>query len=145
MSVDYYLSNRKKREEIQSFNEFWENHLVPELKNRIMDYCDEVDGDHVNSDFAKQVIDDRVSSFSYAPGDTTSYETLIGSSRWNGRRTLFQWDGAYVDGRVISDELSIIEFFSNKEHQIQYCIIDEYNKEYTLNEFLDKIKSKDES
>lgn len=144
MSTEYYLSNRKKKEEVQTFNSFWENRLIPELKKRITDYCMDLNGIHVNQSFAEQIIDNRISPISCTMTDSTSYETLIGSSYWNGKRTLFQWEGAYVDGHVIRDEISVVEFYSNKENQTVYSIVDEYGTEYTLNAFLDKIKSKTE-
>lgn len=140
MSTEYFISNRNKREEIQAFNKFWEEKLIAGLKTQINNYCNEVDGDYVNINFAEDIIMDKVSKISYAPADTTSYETKIGSSRWNGKRTLFQWEGACINDHVIRDEMSLVDFFADKDIQKQYYITDEYNAEYTFNEFLDKIR-----
>lgn len=141
MSTKYYISNRKKREEIQAFNDFWEKNLIPGLKKQIGDYCKEASGEYVNPAFAEAVIDDKVSGFSYPPGDASSYEAEICSTRYNGSRTLCQWEGICVDDDIIRDESSLIDFFQVKENQKRYCITDEYDKEYTLAEFLDMIRS----
>ena len=118
MSTEFYISNRIKKREVTSLNNFWEKQLIPELKKHITDYCNELNGQYINN------------------------ETLIGTSYKNGNGTLFQWEGESVDGHVICDEVDIVGFFSNKENQIKYCIMDEYGKEHTLNEFLDRIKAR---
>lgn len=37
MSTNYYIFNRKKREEIQEFNRFWEETFIPGLKQQVED------------------------------------------------------------------------------------------------------------
>ena len=69
-----------------------------------------------------------------------SYETVIGVSHWNGKRNLFQWEGSYVEEHIIRDESSLVEFFNSKTNQQQYSIVDEFDKEYTLEAFLNAIK-----
>ena len=44
MSISYYIFNRKKREEIQEFNRFWEETFIPGLKQQIEAYCGERNG-----------------------------------------------------------------------------------------------------
>ena len=75
-----------------------------------------------------------------APGKSESYETVIGVSHWNGKRNLFQWEGSYVEEHIIRDESSLVEFFNSKMNQQQYSIVDEFDKEYTLEAFLNAIK-----
>ena len=35
LSISYYIFNRKKREEIQEFNRFWEETFIPGLKQQM--------------------------------------------------------------------------------------------------------------
>lgn len=144
MSTRYYLSNRQKRKEFEAFNVFWKEKFIPGLKNQINNYCMEVNGEYVNKGFAEAMIDETVAQIIYTPGDSTNYETEVCSTRWNGNRTLCQWEGVAVDGWVIRDEISLTEFFAKNSNQGQYCIVDEYDMEYSLNDFLQKIKSGNE-
>lgn len=141
MSTEYYLSNRKKQEEIQAFNKFWEEELIPEFKQKIIDYCKKADGRYVNEMFAEQIIEEKITDISAAPGDSQGYETIIGVSRWSGKRPLFQWEGSYIEDCIIRDEGSLVGFFASKTNQERYCIVDENHKEYTLKGFLEKIKA----
>ena len=50
LSISYYIFNRKKREEIQEFNRFWEETFIPGLKQQIEAYCGERNGTYVNPD-----------------------------------------------------------------------------------------------
>lgn len=101
-----------------------------------------MNGQYINNDVANRIIDSKISPISSVMDDSFNYETLIGTSYKNGKGTLFQWEGESVDGHVICDEVDVVEFFSNRENQIKYCIMDEYGKEYTLNEFLARIKTR---
>ena len=38
LSTNYYIFNRKKREEIQEFNRFWEEIFIPGIKQQIEDH-----------------------------------------------------------------------------------------------------------
>ena len=142
MSTEFYISNRIKKREVTSLNSFWEKQLIPELKKHITDYCNELNGQYINNDVANRIIDSKISPISSVMDDSFNYETLIGTSYKNGKGTLFQWEGESVDGHVICDEVDVVEFFSNRENQIKYCIMDDYGKEYTLNEFLARIKTR---
>ncbi|MET3569277.1 hypothetical protein [Enterocloster citroniae] len=44
MSTEYYISNRRKREEILAFNRFWEEKLIPGIKEQINEYCERPTG-----------------------------------------------------------------------------------------------------
>ena len=140
MSTNYYIFNRKKREEIQEFNRFWEETFIPGLKQQIEDHCSKQNGAYVNTDFGNEIIGEKISGISGAPGKSESYETVIGVSHWNGKRNLFQWEGSYVEEHIIRDESSLVEFFNSKTNQQQYSIVDEFDKEYTLEAFLNAIK-----
>ena len=140
LSTEYYISNRRKREEILAFNRFWEEKLIPGIKEQINEYCGEANGIHVNMGFAERVMEDEISKICHAPGDSQSYETALGSSRSNGKRTLFQWEGSYVDDHIIRDEGSLVDFFSHQANQDHYCIVDEHGTEYSIEDFLKKIK-----
>ena len=97
MSTNYYIFNRKNREEIQEFNRFWEETFIPGLKQQVEDYCCKRNGTYVNTDFGNEIIKEKIAGISGAPGKSESYETVIGVSHWNGKRNLFQWEGSYVD------------------------------------------------
>ncbi len=140
LSTSYYIFNRKKREEIQEFNRFWEETFIPGLKQQIEAYCGERNGTYVNPDFGNEIINEKISGISDAPGKSESYEMVIGVSHWNGKRNLFQWEGSYVEEHIIRDEASLVEFFNSKMNQQQYSIADEFDKEYTLDAFLNAIK-----
>ena len=140
MSTNYYIFNRKKREEIQEFNRFWEETFIPGLKQQVEDYCSKRNGTYVNTDFGNEIIEEKIAGISGAPGKSESYETVIGVSHWNGKRNLFQWEGSYVEEHIIRDEASLVEFFNSKMYQQQYSIVDEFDKEYTLDAFLHAIK-----
>ena len=140
LSISYYIFNRKKREEIQEFNRFWEETFIPGLKQQIEAYCGERHGTYVNPDFGNEIINEKISGISDAPGKSESYEMVIGVSHWNGKRNLFQWEGSYVEEHIIRDEASLVEFFNSKMNQQQYSIVDEFDKEYTLDAFLNAIK-----
>ena len=128
MSTNYYIFNRKKREEIQEFNRFWEETFIPGLKQQVEDYCSKRNGTYVNTDFGNEIIEEKIAG------------TVIGLSHWNGKRNLFQWEGSYVEEHIIRDEASLVEFFNSKMNQQQYSIVDEFDKEYTLDAFLHAIK-----
>ena len=140
LSTNYYIFNRKKREEIQEFNRFWEEIFIPGIKQQIEDHCSKQNGAYVNTDFGNEIIGEKISGISGAPGKSESYETVIGVSHWNGKRNLFQWEGSYVEEHIIRDESSLVEFFNSKMNQQQYSIVDEFDKEYTLEAFLNAIK-----
>ena len=84
LSTSYYIFNRKKREEIQEFNRFWEETFIPGLKQQIEAYCGERNGTYVNPDFGNEIINEKISGISDAPGKSESYEMVIGVSHWNG-------------------------------------------------------------
>ena len=128
------------REEIQAFNRFWEETFIPGLKQQIENYCSEVNGTYVNAEFGNEIVRESISGISGAPGKSESYETVIGVSHWNGKRNLFQWEGSYVEEHIIRDEASLVDFFNSKMNQQQYSIVDEFDKEYTLDAFLNAIK-----
>lgn len=139
MPTIFYLTNREKKEEILSFNRFWEEYLIPGLKAQIKGYCEEISGEYVNTDFAERIINDIISSISSTPKNPSSYETEIGVSRWNGKRVLFLWEGAYIKDKIIRDETSLVDFFKIRANQERYCIVDEHDVEYTIDSFLNKI------
>ena len=103
LSTNYYIFNRKKREEIQEFNRFWEETFIPGLKQQVEDYCSKRNGTYVNTDFGNEIIKEKIAGISGAPGKSESYETVIGVSHWNGKRNLFQWEGSYVEEHIIRD------------------------------------------
>ena len=60
MSTNYYIFNRKKREEIQEFNRFWEETFIPGLKQQVEDYCSKRNGTYVNTDFGNEIIKEKI-------------------------------------------------------------------------------------
>ena len=59
LSTNYYIFNRKKREEIQEFNRFWEETFIPGLKQQVEDYCSKRNGTYVNTDFGNEIIKEK--------------------------------------------------------------------------------------
>ena len=55
MSTTYYLRHKKKYEEYQGFEKFWDE-LIAKTKESIDGYCRKVDGWLVNADLAEDII-----------------------------------------------------------------------------------------
>ena len=129
MSTSYYLMNRKKYEEYLAFQDFWENRLVPQVKESIENYCSSVDGEYVNNDTAEDVLDELKYRCSFCPLSLDDTGTRIGAySPVSG----FFWDNISVDGTLIRS-LEVLRDFLNKHPE--YFLQDEYSEEINFVKF----------
>ena len=67
LSTYYYLCDRRKREEVEAFNQFWEFDLIPGMEKQINDYCNNLAGTCVNSKYADFIIQEKLSNLFDTP------------------------------------------------------------------------------
>ena len=136
MSTSYYLVNRKKYEEYQAFQDFWENRLVPHVKESIENYCSSVDGEYVNNDTAEDVLEELENRCSFCP---LSMESASERVRAYSPRTGFFWDNMSVNGILI---YSLETLHSFLEDHPEYFLQDEYSKEISFEKFCEETEQK---
>lgn len=136
MSTSYYLVNRKKYEEYQAFQDFWENRLVPLIKESIENYCSSIDGEYVNNDTAEDVLEKLKYRCSFCPLSLDDTGTRIGAySPRNG----FFWDNMSIDGIYI---YSLEELYGFLKEHADYFLQDEYSEEIGFEKFCEETEQK---
>lgn len=119
MSRCFCVTDTEKKAEYDKFNEFWENILLPETKQRINDFCEQMQGKYVNEDFAEDVIEENLKSLTYTTLSSDAYDYEIGTLTTEK----FFWFGTEVEGEYISSKESLKNFLKNNP---KYVLTDEY-------------------
>lgn len=135
MGTVYYLRNKKKYNEISSFKSFLETSLN-KLKKDIEEYCDKANGVIINSDYAEDICKSLPSIYSLVSEDR--YDIDIGAFGRSG----FIFRNEYVEEEeIILNSLESLKEILNGTNGNGYCIIDDYNKEISLKEFIAMINT----
>ena len=136
MSTSYDLVNRKKYEEYRAFQDFWENRLLPQVKESIENYCSSVDGEYVNNDTAEDVLEELEYRCAFCPLSMEGASERIGGY---SPRSGFFWDNRSVNGVLIYSLETLHRFL--EEHP-EYFLQDEYSNEISFEEFCEKTEQK---
>ncbi len=135
MSTSYYLTNNDKYKEYLAFQEFWENTLLPGIKDDIEKYCASAEGEYVNSDTAEDVLEDLKQHLPFCPLSLEDCSKRIGAfSVHDG----FFWD-SYIrfEGNLISSVEDLMRFLENNP---EYVLQDECCETINLEEFCKRTK-----
>ena len=138
MSTTYYLRHKKKYEEYQGFEKFWDE-LIAKTKESIDGYCRKVDGWLVNADLAEDIIDDKISSLSYCPIYDDQYDTDFCSGSARG----FVFRPCYIEGQRIYN-MQELKAFSETEEAKEYVIVDDCNEPFSYEDFFALVEKKGE-
>lgn len=138
MSTTYYLRHKKKYEEYQGFEKFWDE-LIAKTKESIEEYCRKVDGWLVNADLAEDIIDDKISSLSYCPIYDDQYDTDFCSGSARG----FVFRPCYIEGQRIYN-IQELKAFSETEEAKEYVIVDDCNEPFSYEDFFALVEKKGE-
>lgn len=138
MSTTYYLRHKKKYEEYQGFEKFWDE-LIAKTKESIEKYCRKVDGWLVNADLAEDIIDDKISSLSYCPIYDDQYDTDFCSGSARG----FVFRPCYIEGQRIYN-IQELKAFSETEEAKEYVIVDDCNEPFSYEDFFALVEKKGE-
>ena len=138
MSTTYYLRHKKKYEEYQGFEKFWDE-LIAKSKESIDGYCRKVDGWLVNADLAEDIIDDKISSLSYCPIYDDQYDTDFCSGSARG----FVFRPCYIEGQRIYN-IQELKAFSETEEAKEYVIVDDCNEPFSYEDFFALVEKKGE-
>lgn len=138
MSTTYYLRHKKKYEEYQGFEKFWDE-LIAKTKESIDGYCRKVDGWLVNADLAEDIIDDKISSLSYCPIYDDQYDTDFCSGSARG----FVFRPCYIEGQRIYN-IQELKAFSETEEAREYVIVDDCNEPFSYEDFFALVEKKGE-
>lgn len=138
MSTTYYLRHKKKYEEYQGFEKFWDE-LIAKTKESIDGYCRKVDGWLVNADLAEDIIDDKISSLSYCPIYDDQYDTDFCSGSARG----FVFRPCYIEGQRIYN-IQELKAFSETEEAKEYVIVDDCNEPFSYEDFFALVEKKGE-
>lgn len=137
MSTTYYLRHKKKYEEYQGFEKFWDE-LIAKTKESIDGYCRKVDGWLVNADLAEDIIDDKISSLSYCPIYDDQYDTDFCSGSARG----FVFRPCYIEGQRIYN-IQELKAFSETEEAKEYVIVDDCNEPFSYEDFFALVEKKE--
>lgn len=137
MPTNYYLADRRKKEECKRFEKFWEEEWFPQIRSSIYDFCTMIDGEIVNEDLAEGIIEDNLCGFSYSPLS----DTLFKQSFLTVKKSGIFWHKCTIGNLTFDSQESLIKFFSTKENQDKYLIEDESGHIWTLNDLLDRLKN----
>lgn len=137
MSTTYYLRNKKKYEEYNGFEKFWDE-LIAKTKESIEEYCRKVDGWLVNADLAEDIIDDKISSLSYCPIYDDQYDTDFCSGSVRG----FVFRPCYIEGQRIYN-MQKLKAFSETEEAKEYVIVDDCNEPFSYEDFFALVEKKE--
>lgn len=138
MSTTYYLRHKKKYEEYQGFEKFWDE-LIAKTKESIEKYCRKVDGWLVNADLAEDIIDNKISSLSYCPIYDDQYDTDFCSGSARG----FVFRPCYIEGQRIYN-MQKLKAFSETEEAKEYVIVDDCNEPFSYEDFFALVEKKGE-
>ena len=138
MSTTYYLRHKKKYEEYQGFEKFWDE-LIAKTKESIEKYCRKVDGWLVNADLAEDIIDNKISSLSYCPIYDDQYDTDFCSGSARG----FVFRPCYIEGQRIYN-MQELKVFSETEEAREYVIVDDCNEPFSYEDFFALVEKKGE-
>lgn len=138
MSTTYYLRHKKKYEEYQGFEKFWDE-LIAKTKESIEKYCRKVDGCLVNADLAEDIIDDKINSLSYCPIYDDQYDTDFCSGSARG----FVFRPCYIEGQRIYN-IQELKAFSETEEAKEYVIVDDCNEPFSYEDFFALVEKKGE-
>ena len=136
MSITYYIADKNKKDEYEKFRKFWEDELFPEFIDKIYEYCSSVDGEIVNQDLAEGIAEDNLCGYSSVPLSETKFEEVMVTVNHAG---VF-WRKCVVEGNSINSLEELIKFFSKKEHQEHYLVLDENGRGYRINELMELLK-----
>ena len=121
MSTVYYLRNKKDHEEHENYLKFLEG-LKADINTKIREYSESVNGKYINSDFPEDA-EDIITQMMYKLEWEMGYEEQeLGTSTRSG----FSWYSC-------SNGLEEIKKNYDPENNI---IVDEYGKEFSLEEFV---------
>ena len=137
MSTTYYLRHKKKYEEYQGFEKFWDE-LIAKTKESIDGYCRKVYGWLVNADLAEDIIDDKISSLSYCPIYDDQYDTDFCSGSARG----FVFRPCYIEGQRIYN-IQELKAFSETEEAKEYVIVDDCNEPFSYEDFFALVEKKE--
>lgn len=135
MSTSYYLYKKDAKQEYEKIKKYWEEEFVDAAKGMIIKKCEEINGEFINRDYAKEkLLSDYHFISNFFPDYDIPTESEIGQFSSVNQR----FDYCLIPGEIRIHNLKELERFINNNPD--YCIYDECGDAFTIEQFKKKTK-----